>query len=227
MPYKTNLHFHVKGDLMHNISYSPFEAIDYARSKGFSVLAFTCHKTCIHKPEYAQYARQKGMLLIPGIEARIEGKDVVILNCDSSIDDVHDFPALREYKKAHSDIFILAPHPYLTDPTVRASLQKRLERHIDLFDAIELTVFSNHIFNFNKKAMAAAKKYGKPLIATSDAHYLSDLEQGYALIDAGALTIEAVLAAIRAGKFTNVSKPLSCAQMLRFRAKNFLALLKK
>ena len=226
MRLKTNLHFHVKGDLMHNIAYDPFEAIDYAKNRGFSVLAFTAHRICLHKPEYEKYARERRMLLISGIEARIEGKDVVILNCDRGVEKITDFPGLREYKKTHPDIFVLAPHPYLTDTTVRASLQKKLDDNIDLFDVIELTVFSNRLVNFNKKAIAAAKKYSQPLIATSDAHYLEDLERGYALIDTENITPAAVFSAIRTGKIKNVIHPLSCADMIKFRAKNLLAYLR-
>jgi predicted metal-dependent phosphoesterase TrpH len=91
-----------------------------------------------------------------------------------------------------------------------------------LFDAIELTVFSNKIFNFNKKTRAVAEKYNKPLVATSDTHFLKDLERGYALIDANQKTPEATFEAIKKRSFKNQLSPMSPLAMLEFRIKGIL-----
>ena len=176
MILKTNLHFHTANDEK-AVRYDIYQGIDYAKERGFDVLAYTSHKKFGFRQEYADYAAKKGILLIPGIEAEIKRKHVVILNCNKGAEELKTFKEFADYKKKNPQIFILAPHPFVFS---LKSLYSKLLKNIDLFDAIELTVFSNKIFNFNKKAREVAEKYQKPLIASSDTHFLKDLNRGYA-----------------------------------------------
>lgn len=221
MILKVNLHLHTANDPKDNISYSTYEAIDHAQKHNFDVLALTCHKKITCKKEYGDYAAKKGILLIPGIEARIENKDIIILNYDKEIEKVKTFEELKNYKKNNPQIFILAPHPFVPHYT-NVSLGKKLEQNISLFDAIELTVFSNKIFNFNKKAKRIAKKYNKPLIATSDTHFLKDIERGYALINAQEKTVGPVLTAIKKELVKNKLNPMGLLTMTEFIIKTTL-----
>jgi predicted metal-dependent phosphoesterase TrpH len=212
MKLKANLHFHSKEDPIDVVPYTLYEGIDYAAQLGFNVLASTCHTSFASTPEHVQYAHSKGILLIPGIEADIyetgtqRRNHIVILGCDKNIENVRTFDDLRVYKASHPEICIIAAHPLYPGTF---SLGIRLEKYIDLFDAIEHSWFYTRFFNHNTKAIAIAKKYNKPIISTSDTHFFAFMDTNYAEIDTQTVTQEDVFNAIRSGSFTNITTPRS------------------
>ena len=149
--------------------------------------------------------------------ANIEKKHVLILNCDKESENIKNFFELKEYKNKNKKIFIIAPHPYLSDFS-RVSLQKKLDENINLFDALELTIYCNKYFNFNKKALNTARKYNKPIIANSDTHFLKHLEKGYFFIDVEKKKIDLIFKAIKNKKYINTIKPMSFFDMFIFQA---------
>ncbi|MDO8555271.1 MAG: PHP domain-containing protein [bacterium] len=224
MILKTNLHFHSKEDPVDGLHYSIYQAVDYAEKLNFGALAITSHRTFSYKKEYGDYARGKNILLIPGIEANIEGKHIVILNCDKDSERIKSFDELKNYKKMNTQIFVLVPHPFVS--SAKSLGGELLEKHIDLFDAIELSIFSNKIFDFNKKAEEAAEKYKKPLIATSDTHSLGFLNRGYTLVDAEERTIDSLFDSIKKYKMKNEIINMPLTMMARFHLKGLLVQLK-
>ena len=90
---------------MDHISYSTKEGIDKAVSLGFGALAITCHQYFAWTPEYSEYAKQKGLLFIPGIEIYTgetlaeSRRHVLILNAIKSAENVRTFKELALYKK--------------------------------------------------------------------------------------------------------------------------------
>jgi len=218
MILKTNLHFHTSLDEKH-LNHNIYQGIDYAKEQNFGVLAYTPHRKFLFEQEFSNYAESKGILLIPGIEIEIERKEIVVLNCDKEIENIKKFEDLLNYKKGNPNILILAPHPYVFNSK---SLRSDFLKNIDLFDAVEMTVFSNIIFNFNKRAETIARKYGKPFIATSDTHFLKDINRGYTLINVREKTIEAVLDAVKKGDFQNKMNSMSPFTMIIYITKNIL-----
>lgn len=210
MLLKANLHFHSGEDPYENVAYSIYEGIDRAAALGIEALAVTCHRTFVWKPEYAEYAASKKVLLIPGIEVNLDekrgryGRHTVILNCDKSAEKLETFADLKEYRKNHPEIFVIAPHPFYYG---FFSLKKYLEKYIRLFDAIEQSWYYSKFFNRNKKAEAMAKKHNLPYISTSDTHFFDFLGENYAVISAEEKTIPAIFRAIRERKFENVTRP--------------------
>jgi len=221
MIFKTNLHLHTADDWRDRLKYSTREAIDKAAAAGINVLSLTCHSRLVFKDEDREYAKQKGILLIPGIEARISRKDVVIINCGSDIQGVNTFEELRNYKKEHPEILVIAPHPFV--PSSK-SLKNQLIRHIDIFDAIELSIYSNKLFDFNKKAASVANKYGKPLVANSDAHRLKDIRRAFTSVKAQEKTAISILAAIKNGGTSTHLDSLNIFEMAVFRTISFYRL---
>ena len=214
MKLKTNLHLHTADDPKDRIHYTIYEAIDEAKRLDFDVLALTCHGFFATRPEHIKYAKQKGILLIPGIELAIEGssplhgRHVVVLNCTKEIETVRTFADLSEYRINHPEIFIIAPHPYYPHPLESCSLKEQLVPNIDLFDAIEFSWYYSKIYNrYNRKAEKVAIKHRLPYVATSDTHFMEYLDTSYAMIETVEKTPEAIFEAIRARNFYNVSFP--------------------
>lgn len=207
---KASLHIHIQGDPRDYIRHTGFDALDRAHELGFEVIAFTCHNRVIITDELQKYARERGILLIPGIELNVGG-DVVILNAKPEVEAIQTLDELRTYKQAHPEIFIMAAHPFY--PVRKDCLQERLYDHIDLFDAIEhCWFFSKHI-DFNKKAEGVAWKHNLPYIATNDAHLLEQITGAHVLIDAEK-NIESVLEALRNQRFKSIIQPQGTFQML-------------
>lgn len=220
MNFKTSLHIHTAEDILEgrNIPYTIYQLIDTAKKFDFKILALTGHEHFIYRSEYGEYAKQNGILLIPGIELTVisgshKKNHVVVLNCSLDIEGVKTFSDLENYKKNHPDIFIIAPHPNFH---LKVSLGlKNLEKYIDLFDAIEYSWFYTKWFNLNISAVKIAQKYHKPLIATSDLHRLVYLTRDYALIDSVDLNIKNIFLAIRQQHFVNITKPKTLRELVK------------
>lgn len=219
MLLKSNLHFHTAEDPHDIVEYSLKEGIDYAASLGFEVLAVTCHNYFAYTKAHGEYAEERGVLLVPGIELTVgekkafkrngfrKGYHVVVINADKSAEDVYTFRDLEEYRKKRGDeIAVIAAHPYFYG---NFSLKEKLEKYAYLFDAIEHSWFYSRIFNRNKKARRKALELELPLVATSDTHYFhrKHMEKNYAMLDVDDATIPAVVYAIRSGDIENVTKP--------------------
>ena len=206
---KIDLHIHTLDDPKDAVDYSAHQLLERARSLGFRVLAITLHDAVFERKEVYADAAAMGILLIPAAEVRLCGADVIVLNVTADeIADLKDFDDLRRLRAQRGNsIFTIAPHPFYV---FGSSIGPRLFTEIDCFDAIELCHFHKGLFNPNRRAKKVAQHFGKPLIATSDAHQLHAFGHHYTSIQVpAALTIENVLAALRCGPLRITSPPCS------------------
>lgn len=208
MRIKTNFHFHTDDDPLDVVEHSLRDGIDHAAVHGFGALAVTCHQTFAWTKEYAKYAEERNILLIPGIEINADeargtkGYHVLVLNATKEAEGIRTFQELASYKNTHPESFVMAPHPYFYG---NFSLHELLEKYIRLFDAIEHSWFYSKLFNRNRKAREIAEKYGLPLVATSDTHFFDFFNTDYAVIDAKERTVKSLFDALRKKKFHNVT----------------------
>jgi len=196
---KIDLHLHTLDDPKDRLDYSAHQLLERARALGFGALAITLHGKVFDRPEVFADARRMGILLIPAAEMRLEGADVVLLNvAPGEVEGMHTFADLRRLRERRGDsIFCFAPHPFFV---LGASIGERLLREIDCFDAIEICHFHKGWFDLNRRAREVAGAYGKPLIATSDAHRLDAFGHHFTSIPRPPeMTCEALLAALRHG----------------------------
>lgn len=206
---KADLHIHTKEDREDIIKYSARQLIDRAAGLKYDVLAITLHNDVLYNSDLVNYAKSKGILLIPGIEASIENADVLIYNVKKAdLKGIKRTKDLRALKKSKPEILIAAPHPYF--PFGRC-LGNKLDKFIDVFDAVELSWFYCNSINLNKRAIKLAKAHKKAIIATSDVHYIQFFGRYYTMIDADK-NIQSVLDAIRRNRVKIYSKPMSCAK---------------
>lgn len=205
---KADLHLHTReGEAF--IAYDARELIDRAAREGFQVLSITNHDTVTFSAELAAYARDRGILLIPGVEATVEGRHVLVYNLDVSPGRIQTFADLRRHRSA--EWLVVAAHPFFPGPTC---MHERLQAEIDLFDAIELSHFYTRQIDFNRPAIKLAGEVGLPLLGTSDSHLPRQFGTTYSLIE-GEPTVASVLSAIRNGKVGVVSQPLTLWDCIR------------
>jgi len=211
---KIDLHIHTLDDPKDAVDYSAHQLLERARLLGFRVLAITLHDAVFERKEVYADAAAMGILLIPAAEVRLQGADVIVLNVTADeIADLKDFDDLRLLRtRRGNSIFTIAAHPFYV---FGGSIGSRLFAEIDCFDAIEFCHFHVGLFNPNRRARRVASRFGKPLIATSDAHRLYAFGQHYTSIPMPpALTGENVFAALRNGPLRLTSPPCSFGDLL-------------
>jgi len=214
---KSDFHAHTNYVIpKHDSKLSPKQIIDFAASKGYEVFSITEHACWLHwggRLQYFKnpvstyfhikdYAKKKGILLIPGVETIVEGKEIVLLNFEDDAKKIKTFADVERLKD--ENVTIMAPHPFYKRPSC---LMEKLTEHIKIFDAIEYCHFYTYFINLNKEAVEVAKKYNKPLVATSDAHDFNQINTNFTMVDSEK-NIDSVLEAVRKNKIKIVSRPL-------------------
>ena len=196
---KIDLHIHTLDDPKDAVDFSAHQLLERARSFGFRVLAITLHDAVFDRKEVFADAAAMGILLIPAAEVRLLGADVILLNVTAEeVAGLRNFDDLRRLRaRRGNSIFTVAPHPFYI---FGGSIGPRLFAEIDCFDAIEFCHFHIGLFNPNRRAKRVASRFGKPMIATSDAHRLHAFGRHYTSMPVpSALTVEKVFAALRSG----------------------------
>jgi len=201
---KVELHTHTSDDPIDRIPHTATELIDHAVSLGYHALAITLHEHQLDIAELTPYARERGLVLIPGAERSIEGRHVLLLNFKSGTDGLRTFADLARLKQREPGL-VIAPHPFFPAPTC---LRGAMDRHAELFDAVEYNAMFTRFLNFNTRAERWAAANGKPLVGNCDVHRLRQLGTTYSLIDAE-LHPDAICAAIAAGRTRVECQPLS------------------
>src|SRR6266576_579449 len=196
---KIDLHIHTLDDPKDAVDYSAHQLLERARALGFRILAITLHDAVFDRAEVFADAAAMGILLIPAAEVRLCGADVIVLNVTAEeVAELKNFDDLRQLRaRRGSSIFTIAPHPFYV---FGGSIGSRLFAEIDCFDAIEFCHFHVGLFNPNRRAKRVATRFGKPMIATSDAHRLHAFGRHYTSMSMPpALTLEHVFAGLLSG----------------------------
>ena len=199
---KADLHLHTNKGPEGFVPWTPQELIDLAAQTGYQVLSFTDHDRVTYSPALARYAQERGIVLIPGVEATVEGRHVLLYNFPCPPEALRSFGDIRRHKG--SNTLVVAPHPFYPGPT---SLRKKLLENLDLFDAIEYSHFYTSWLNRNRRGVGFAQDRGIPLLGGSDAHLPRQFGTTYSLVEADPSS-EGVLSAIRAARVQVVSRPL-------------------
>src|SRR4026208_1816567 len=192
---KVELHAHTADDPIDRIPHSSLELIDRAATLGYDALAITLHERQLDLRRLLPYAAERGVVLIPGVEQSIQGRHVLLLNFDKSAEEVRTFEDLARLKHRQRGL-VVAPHPFF--PTM-SCLWGLLDRHRDLFDAVEYNAMFTSSVNFNLAAERWAARHGKPLVGNGDVHRLHQLGTPYSVVEA-APDADAICAAIAEGR---------------------------
>jgi predicted metal-dependent phosphoesterase TrpH len=202
---KVELHTHTADDPIDTIPHSTLDLIDRAAELGYDALAVTLHEHQLDIRRFEAHAAERGVVLIPGVERTIEGRHVLLLNFRLGADKVLTFADLARLKSRQRGV-VIAPHPFFPHSTC---LGRDLERHADLFDAVERNAMYTRAVDFNRRAERWAAANGKPVVGNGDVHRLRQLGTTYSLVDA-APDADAICEAVIAGRVEVESRPLSC-----------------
>ena len=201
---KVDLHTHTADDPEDRIPHSATELIDRAATLGYGALAITLHERQLDLRPLEPYAAERGVVLIPGVEASIGGRHLLLLNFRRGAEDVRTFSDLARLRRREPGL-VVAPHPFFPGTTC---LGPWLDRHPALIDAVEINAMFTASLDFNGRAKAWAARHGKPLVGNGDVHRLTQLGSTYSLIDADP-DPDAICAAVAAGRVSAEAKPLS------------------
>lgn len=210
---KADLHIHTAEDPEDLVLYSATELIDRAACLGYQVLSITNHNSNVYSTYLRDYAAERGIVLIPGMEATIEGRHVLLYNMDFSKVDRSSIRGLRPLRRP--DTLIMAPHPFFPSAV---ALRRLFLENLDVFDAVELCHLYTRRFDFNAKARRLAETRGIPLVGTSDAHQKAQFHTTYSLIEAEPHP-EAIIEAIKLGRVRVVTRPLALQRVLAITCK--------
>jgi predicted metal-dependent phosphoesterase TrpH len=203
---KADLHTHCSLDPADYrvCSQSPKQLISHAAKLGYEVLAITCHNKDIWTESLSHYARNLGVVLIPGMEAAAERMHhTLVYNFHTGHENLNTLDKIRI--RSRQETLVIAPHPFFPGP---ACLRGLLEKNPDVFDAIEYAGFHIRGLNFNRRSMDFCKKTGKPLVGCGDIHYLWQMDKTFTLIYAEP-DILSIINAIKQGFVRIQTSPLS------------------
>ncbi|MGI9088153.1 MAG: PHP-associated domain-containing protein [Chthoniobacterales bacterium] len=211
---KLDLHIHTLDDTKDALDFSAHQLLARARALGIEVLAITLHDSVFNRAEVFAEAAAMGILLLSAAEMRLQGADVVLLNITpEEAAGLTSFEDLRRLRARRGrTIFTFAPHPfYFMGGSIGG---RRLRENIDCFDAIEICHFHKGWFDRNRPARKVAAQFGKPLLATSDAHQMSAFGSHYTTIPRPpALSAENIFRALGDGHVRLTSPPCSFADL--------------
>lgn len=201
---KLELHAHTDDDPADRISHSTRQLIDRAALLGYGAMAITLHDRYFDPASHAAYARDRGLVLLPGIERTIGRWHVLLINFPPACADVRGLDDIARLKRRCGGI-VVAPHPFYPIPS---ALGTALDRHAAVFDAVEVNAMYTRLVDFNRRAIRWARARGKPLVGNTDLHLLDQMGTTYSLVEAEPHA-DAICDAIRAGRVEVRTKPLS------------------
>lgn len=201
---KVDLHTHTADDPVDSIPHTTTQLIDRAAALRYDALAVTLHDRQLDVRSLQPYAAERGVVLVPGIERTIEGRHVLLLNFRRGAEEVRTFEDLARLKRREAGL-VIAPHPFFP---ASSCLRGLLDRHADLFDAVEYNAMFTRSLNFNRRAERWARRHGKAIVGNGDVHRLRQLGTTYSLVDAPP-DADAICAAIADGRVRHECRPLA------------------
>ncbi|MBI4919666.1 PHP domain-containing protein [archaeon] len=215
---KADMHLHCSADPEDFVEYSGKELINHAFNLGYSVLSITCHNLQHYNQELSNYAKKKGILLIPGMEKTLQGKHILLYNFEKKeLDKIKNLRDINKFKNA--DNLVVCPHPFLPLPS---SFLLNFKKYHYLFDAVEYCHFYTRTTNHN---LITKKLSNLPFVGNSDAHFLWQMGSTYSFITSKP-KITDVINAIKEKKIDVFSRPLGHFEItkatLRILKKSFL-----
>jgi len=206
---KVDFHLHTKEDPYDFIDYDSYELVDMMAARGYGAIAITNHNKITYSEKLKDYAKERGLVVIRGVERTVRGRHLLLINFKGHLS---DYRSLHDIEKAkRPDNLVIAAHPYFPMPTASGRL---LDAHPDIFDALEFCHYYSRNMNFNKKAVICSYNMGKPLVGNSDAHTVRQIGRTCSLVECSTKDPEAIIHAIKEGRVEVVTKPFKARTLI-------------
>lgn len=203
---KVELHAHTNDDAYDRIPHTTRQLIDRAALLGYGALAITLHDRQLDIAPHEAYARERGVVLLRGIERTIGGKHVLLINFPAEASEgVGRFSDVPRIKARHPDGLVVVPHPFYP---IGSAMGDLLEQNAEWIDAIEVNAMYTRQLDYNRPAIEWARRRGKPLVGNTDLHRLGQMNTTTTLVDAPPEP-DAICRAIREGRSILQTAPLS------------------
>ena len=205
---KLDFHLHTQEDPHDYIKYDSIKLVDMMAERGYKAFAVTNHDRFTWSERLRDYAKERGIIVFRGVERTVRGRHILLINFKGELSDyrsLHDIEAAKR-----PDNLVIAAHPYFPMPTASGRL---LDRHPDIFDAVEYCHYYVKNLNFNKWAVKRALEMQKPLVGCSDSHTVRQLGRTYSEVHSEK-DPEAIIAAIKEGRVEVVTKPFKATQLI-------------
>jgi predicted metal-dependent phosphoesterase TrpH len=194
------------------------ELIDKAHSQGVGALAITLHGRQFFPRHLEEYAAEKGILLIPGVEQDIENCHVLLLNFErDAANETRHFHEIASLRSPEN--YVIAAHPFFPGSIC---LGDKVMAHTEVFDALEVTGFYHPWWNPNLKALEVAHSLQKTVVGNSDTHTLQQFGSTYSLVHVDAAAYShadpkqrrnALITAMKQGRVEVHTRPLHAHEM--------------
>jgi predicted metal-dependent phosphoesterase TrpH len=206
---KADLHVHTV--FSRDAVITRLDLLYYAAKRGLTAVAITDHN-CVEGA--FKFAGEKDLLIIPGIEISSLHGHIIGLNVRELIPKGKS--AAETVERIHeAGGLAVACHPYAG---LKGSLRERVD---EKFDAVE--TINSSAFPFKRsvgRAEEAARKFGLPRVAGTDAHYGPEIGYAFTLIEADS-NADDVAEAISKGRCQPFGEPLPLKLKLERTVKTF------
>ena len=250
MPWqKIETHLHTREDVLDgpDISYTIFEFLDLASKEEYSIICWTNHYRMPDRDVLMQarlHAERLGIVLIPGVEHEIGGKDILLyfdydIDHNRIIGKIKTLSDAARMKREGMVRLVGAPHPFFP----MKGLGEHTMKNAELFDFFEYhwfyakTFLPDYLFNRNTKGASMANRMRKPMLAGGDLHFLDEFgkECSYVRSDKDRKSFFGLFEGIRNHRLTNEeirslitidTSPLSVAKYLKYTGRMLISFIR-
>lgn len=209
-PLKVEFHLHSSADPVDDLPLDLAGIIEQAAACGYDVVCATHHEAVVRMDGRArEVSARTGVLVIPGIEATLEGDaHVLVINCGPEAAELRTLQDLERYRRPEH--LVVAAHPYYPRGLGRSGL---LDAAAPLLDAVEWCHFWHpRLLGPNLAAVRSARHLGLPLVGSGDVHLPGQLGHTWSLVEARKEPRD-VVEAVRAGRVEVVTRSLRVPAM--------------
>jgi predicted metal-dependent phosphoesterase TrpH len=188
----------------------PEELVRRAKELGLDGIAFTDHDIFWDLDEIARLSKELDFPIFPGVEINTEDGHVLCWGLDRYVFGMHHISFVYNMVQAAHGAMIMA-HSYrrqLPSVVTEHSVDYYVERmgdkpHYDYVDALE--VYNGRgMSRENEFSYKVALRRGKPMVAGSDAHTLSDVATVATDFEREIRTVPELITELRAGRYKPV-----------------------